>query len=288
VSDEVFSKAALVLLGHGTTRNAESAAPVYQHAAALRERRLFGEVREAFWKQKPDIFQVLESLNSSCVYIVPLFMSDGYFSGQVIPREIGFGEREPQGSPGILARKGKRFVYCKPVGTHERMSGVLLDRALRVVSESGVSSAPLPADTTLFIAGHGTERNDNSRQEVEKHVSLLRARSLFFAVHAVFLEESPRVGECYRMTQTPNIVMVPFFISDGLHVREDIPVLLGEAQAAVRERLASGKETWLNPTEKNGRRVWLARSVGTDPLMTDLIVERAREGASVSALKPRL
>jgi sirohydrochlorin ferrochelatase len=35
-------------------------------------------------------------------------------------------------------------------------------------------------------------------------------------------------------------VLVPFFVSDGLHVAEDIPVLLGEAPDRVRERLAAG------------------------------------------------
>ena len=43
-----FSDAALLLIGHGATMNRESAAPVYQHATALRARHLFAEVREAF------------------------------------------------------------------------------------------------------------------------------------------------------------------------------------------------------------------------------------------------
>jgi len=52
VSQADFSDATLVLMGHGTTLNNESSAPVYQHAAALRGRKLFAEVREAFWKQQ--------------------------------------------------------------------------------------------------------------------------------------------------------------------------------------------------------------------------------------------
>ena len=43
-----FGDAALVVLGHGTEQNADSAAPVYQHAAELRRRKIFAEVREAF------------------------------------------------------------------------------------------------------------------------------------------------------------------------------------------------------------------------------------------------
>ena len=37
------------------------------------------------------------------------------------------------------------------------------------------------------------------------------------------MEESPRIGDCYQMASVRNLVMVPFFISDGLHSFEDIP-----------------------------------------------------------------
>jgi len=45
VESENFSDAALVVLGHGTTLNDQSAAPVFQHAAELRRRKIFREVR---------------------------------------------------------------------------------------------------------------------------------------------------------------------------------------------------------------------------------------------------
>jgi hypothetical protein len=91
VSGENFSDAVLVVLGHGTTQNAASAAPVYQHAAELRRRNIFAGVREAFWKQEPQIKTVLAEIVAPRVFIVPLFISAGYFSDEVIPRELGFG-----------------------------------------------------------------------------------------------------------------------------------------------------------------------------------------------------
>jgi sirohydrochlorin cobaltochelatase len=60
---------------------------------------------------------------------------------------------------------------------------------------------------------------------------LIRARKIYAEVHAIFLEESPRISDCYSLAQTKNLVVVPFFISDGLHTQEDIPVLLGETKA---------------------------------------------------------
>src|SRR5256712_14192398 len=71
-----FADAALVLLGHGTTLNEDSAVPVYQHSAELRRRKVFADVREAFWKQEPRVTQVLESLRIPPVFVVPLFISE--------------------------------------------------------------------------------------------------------------------------------------------------------------------------------------------------------------------
>jgi sirohydrochlorin cobaltochelatase len=50
-----FSDATLVLLGLGTVLNDQSAAPVFQHVTELRRRKIFAAVREAFWKQEPQI-----------------------------------------------------------------------------------------------------------------------------------------------------------------------------------------------------------------------------------------
>ena len=102
---------------------------------------------------------------------------------------------------------------------------------------------------------------------------------IYAAVHPVFIEEEPRVGECYQLAQTRNLVMVPFFISDGLHSYEDIPVMLGEAARVVQERYKCGQPTWRNPTEKHGKRVWYSASVGNEPHLADVILERVREMA---------
>jgi sirohydrochlorin cobaltochelatase len=49
VQSEDFSHAALLVLSHGTELNPGSALPAVQHAAELRRRKIFREVREAFW-----------------------------------------------------------------------------------------------------------------------------------------------------------------------------------------------------------------------------------------------
>ena len=108
-----FSDAALVLLGHGTTLDPQSSAPVYQHAAELRRRNLFATVRDAFWKQEPNIRKVLDELGEPRVFIVPLFISEGYFSEEAIPRELGFRKENEEGFPRMLRRGTQTFYYCQ-------------------------------------------------------------------------------------------------------------------------------------------------------------------------------
>jgi sirohydrochlorin cobaltochelatase len=270
-----LADAVLVLLGHGSTKNSESSAPVYQHAAELRRRGLFAAVREAFWKQEPGIRPVLADLRAPRVFVVPLFVSEGYFSAEVIPRELGFPPGQSQ-----LVLGDSRWFYCLPIGTHARMTNVLLARASGVIETFPFPRPPKLAETTLFIAGHGTERNENSRAAIDRQVESIRARNAYAAVHALFLDEEPRIPACYSLAQTKNLVVVPFFISDGMHTQEDIPALLGEPPALIQKRRREGQPAWRNPTEKKGKLVWYAPAAGTAPEIADVILERVQEAAA--------
>ncbi len=277
---ENFSDAALVLAGHGSTLNAESSAPTYQHGDELRRRGIFAQVIECFWKIEPSISGVLRGVFTPRVFVVPLFISEGYFTEEVIPRELGLNRRDGTGFERIQVRGRQTLYYCGPIGTHESMTGVLLERAREIVERHPFPRAPQPTETSLFIAGHGTGNNENSRKAIERQVELIRALNRYRDVHSVFMEEEPRIGDYCRLAQTKNVVMVPFFISDGLHSYEDIPVMLGEAPRVVQKRLESGQPTWRNPTEKHGKYVWYAASIGNEPHIADVILERVKEAAN--------
>lgn len=276
MNNENYADAVLVVLGHGTTLNAESARPVRQHAAGLRRRGLFARVCSAFWKQEPHVRRVLGKLRWPRVFIVPMFISEGYFSTEIIPQALGFAGQSSQVFPATT------WHYCLPVGSHPTMTGVILARAEAVVRLHPFPYAPRPAELTLFVAGHGTGRNANSRRAIERQVALIRALNLYAGVHEIFMEEAPRIADCYTLATTKNIVVVPFFISDGLHAVEDIPGLLGEPEALVKARLAAGAATWRNPTEKHGKRVWYSPSVGTEPSLAEVILERVHEAAQAA------
>ena len=277
---EDYSDAALVLAGHGSTLNADSSAPVYQHAEELRRRGIFAQVAECFWKLEPTFAAVLRGVVAPRVFIVPLFISDGYFTEEVIPREFGFCERDQENFSRVQTRGAQTLYYCGPIGTHDGMTDVLLARAKQVVEQHPFPRAPRPDDIALFIAGHGTGSNENSRNAIERQVELIRGRKLYREVHSVFMEELPRIGDVYDLAQAANVVVVPFFISDGLHSYEDLPVMLGESERVVQERLSQNQPVWRNPTEKKGKRVWYARSIGNEPLIAEVILQRVREASS--------
>jgi len=277
--NESYQDSALLLVAHGSRRNADSSAPALQHAAALRERGLFGEVAAAFCKQPPFIRDVLPTLSARRVFVVPLFIGEGYFTEQFIPHELGLMGGGSGTVPRLQRRATQALHYCGPVGTHPSMTEVLLARATDALERHPPAQPVKAAEVTLFLAGHGTGRNENSRKTIEWHAELIRARRLYAEVQALFIEERPRIGECYRLANTRHLVVVPCFISDGLHATEDIPELLGEEPAVIRARRDRGEWPWRNPTERHGKWVWYTPSIGSEPHLPEVILERVREAA---------
>ena len=248
--------------GHGSTLNCRlehADAPARGGAAPARN--IFAEVRVGFWKEEPNFRQALRQTRAAQVYVVPNFISSGYFTEQVIPRELGLD--------GAVTRVGSQQVgYCKPVGLHPAMTDALLRKAREVVAASGTPIADPAQTACLFICGHGTSLNDNSTKIIHERAAEIRARGLFADCQGVLMEQKPFIKDWRTLTECRDVVVVPFFISDGLHSYEDIPVLLGLTHD-MREAAFS------NPHFEGERRLWYATAIGTAPAMADLIVAQA-------------
>jgi sirohydrochlorin cobaltochelatase len=268
------------LVAHGSTQNASSGEAAYGQAEVLRGRRLFGQVLVAFVQQDPPLAGVWRRVFTPRAYVVPLFISEGWFTREVIPVELGLKEPGVREWARTQEREEGRVHYCGVVGNHPSMTDVLLARARGVVARHPFPRCPKPAETTLIVAGHGTGYSRGSRESIEFQVTALRDCGGYESVHGVFLEEAPWVRDTWSLGAAPNVVLVPFFISDGLHTQEDIPEMLGEPVAAVRERLRQGRPTWRNPTGREGRRLWYAEPLGREPLLAEVILQRVREAAA--------
>ena len=83
--------AALLIVGHGSTVNPDSSTPTWAHAEEIRSRKIFSGVGCAFWKEEPSLRDarfLFDPDTISEVYVVPNFISEGYFTQTVIPREL--------------------------------------------------------------------------------------------------------------------------------------------------------------------------------------------------------
>jgi sirohydrochlorin cobaltochelatase len=265
----------LLIVAHGSTVNPDSGAPTLAHAAEIRGRKVFANVQCAFWKEEPSLRDALFLFDPESileVYVVPNFISEGYFTQTVVPRELELNGRITKRSNGQIWR------YCEPVGNHSLMTDLLLKRARDVAADA------VPGETSLLIVAHGTDLNEKSAVAAKREAEKIRALGEYVAVLNVYIEEPPLVSDWRKLTETSNVVVVPFFISDGLHSYEDIPRLLGIVVAAGVDRgqpvspspaTARGEIFRQNPYRIDGRKLFYAPSIGTDPGFADIIIEQA-------------
>src|SRR5438309_503876 len=213
----------LLIVGHGSTVNPDSSTPTWSHAREIRRRGIFADVQCAFWKEEPSLrdapFLFADGAIKE-VLVVPNFISEGYFTQTVIPRELELN------GPTTRRPNGQTWKYCQPVGNHPTMTELLLKRALAVAP--GFNAA----ETSLLIVAHGTDLNENSAVAAKREAETIRGLGKFAEVLNVYMEEPPLISDWRKLTKTPNVVVVPFFISDGLHSYADIPRLIGIGVAA--------------------------------------------------------
>ena len=254
----------LILIGHGSHLNGESAAAVYRYAELLRGRGPFDEVIEGYWKEEPSLRQVLRTATYTDVTVIPMFISEGYFTETVIPRELGLGHQGRVPAGGVARSIGGKTVrYTLPYGVHPAMSEVILARAREVLPEYD------PQETALVIIGHGTTRNENSNRVIFENAARVRASGLYSEVHALFLDEEPRLSGWRERVAAKTVVMVPFFASEGWHTLETIPDDLG----------LTGEVTSFG-----GVTVHYSRPTGTHERVADVVLQLAEEAHGASGL----
>jgi sirohydrochlorin cobaltochelatase len=289
---------ALLIVAHGSTVNPDSSAPTLAHAAEIRRRKVFADVQCAFWKEEPSLRDAIllfdpELIREVCV--VPNFISEGYFTQTVVPRELELSGQSTKRSNGQIWR------YCEPVGNHPMMTDLLLRRAREIAPDVRENEA------TLLIVAHGTDLNENSAVAAKREAEKIRSLGKYAAVLNVYMEEPPLVTDWRKLTKTRNVIVVPFFISDGLHSYEDIPVLLGirtrhperrrgiplqnaevtsrDSATALRSARNDGESSQRtifqhNPYKIDSRQLFYAPSIGTDAGFADIILEQALNAKS--------
>src|SRR5260370_31938904 len=139
----MISKAnsALLIVGHGSTVNPDSSALTLAHAAEIWQRNIFADVACAFWKEEPslrDAISLFDPDTIKSVYVVPNFISEGYFTQTVIPRELELNGKMTERANGQI------WNYCEPVGNHPLMTELIAHRSRDI-------AAVIPENQTILI-----------------------------------------------------------------------------------------------------------------------------------------
>src|SRR5689334_8071062 len=127
--------------------------------------------------------------------------------------------------------------------------------------------------TALILIAHGS-RNASANEDLHALANDLRATSEYAIVEPAFLELAPPTvndaAQACVMQEAQRVILVPYFLSAGVHVRRDLE--------AHRDRLAA---TYSDVT------FLLAEPLGPHPLLKEIVLQRASRvsgGSGTSAL----
>jgi len=249
-----WRRATVVIVGHGATDEPQAAWSVVGHANALRAQGRFHGVIAGVLNGEPDAEAALGALDVPLVYLVPLFMSDGYFVRRLIP------ERLRLAGP-ITVRDGRTLCYCEPVGTHEGLADVIAARLRTACRSHGLA---LPR-TAVVLAGHGSPRDPASAEATRSCAERLAESAEFASVGTAFLEEPPFIAEAAKANAGKPTIFVGFFAADGVHAERDLRHLLGLSPCQAARR------------RQSGHTLVYTGAIGPDPAVGNLIIERIRE-----------
>lgn len=115
----------------------------------------------------------------------------------------------------------------------------------------------------VLIVGHGS-RSKDAQDIFNKIVQLVKDKSDYSIVEGAHMEicepSIPSVVEEIIQKQVEEILVVPYFLYEGIHIKEDIPEIIEEL---------SKKHT--------GVKFKMARPIGAEPMLADILIERAKE-----------
>lgn len=207
---------ALILVAHGDRGGEGENRAVFDHAARLKRSVPSWEVRAGVLNGNPSLEDALAGAAAfESIHVVPMLMSEGYFTETVIPSRLSAVRRD--GEP-------DRFIVHPAIGVTHAVS----DLAASLAREGAAHIGCLPGQVAVLLAGHGARTNGRARQAIEEHARYLRAKDTFARVDTAYLEEAPFLTDVVAKLNCPTVV-VGMFISDGLHAGEDVPALLKQA-----------------------------------------------------------
>ena len=244
----------LILAAHGS-QCGRAAKALKLMASRLAKQDLFEQVLTTYHQGQPKFSQILEMISGNSAVVVPVFLSEGYYSKQVLPQQL----RQAQG---LASMK----IWITPVvGTDFRLQKALLKRVEKIMQRFRWT----PERTTVVVLGHGTPRSKSSTLTTQKAADFLSCQGACEIVHSAFIDESPSPRAVLEGSNSNYCMVLPFFFGGGEHVDE-------LAQLLELKVSQLGDSAGIAGRDIQGLEYFIDRPIGEDPVMVEIIKNLAQ------------
>ncbi len=204
------TRPSLVIVGHGSSVSDGAHDAAMQHAMTLRQSHRYGAVEVRFLAKQTTTAE----LPKGEVFLLPFFMSDGFFVKKRIPEEFGLtkGER----------REEERHLYlCDALGVDPELSDIITTMGREICTEQGWKAK----QTHLLLIAHGSEKSPASEQATLLQRDAVEGSGRFQSVTSAFLNQSPTLPDKLQDLAGKGgpVVIVGLFAAEGPHATEDVP-----------------------------------------------------------------
>lgn len=209
------SRPSVLIVGHGSTVSLEAQAAARLHAKTLSLTNCFEHVVVHFLTSEDPV----PDLPAGDVFLLPFFMSEGYFVTTKISEIFGLEKLERHGVD-------QHIYQCPAIGVDPMLATILT----KMVEECCSNEGCITADVDIVLLAHGSSQSPASREATKAQEALLRKSESYNSVSSAFLEEEPSLQSLVRergKSRKPLIVL-GHFAAEGPHAMIDVPTAIEE------------------------------------------------------------
>jgi sirohydrochlorin ferrochelatase len=201
---------ALLIAAHGDCGGPGGNVLASELARRMRQAGRYREVAVGYLSCSPSIEEAAAHMASGTIILYPLFMSNGYYVSEAIPKRLGL-------SNDGVDPLGRRVIIHEPLGLHPELPQLLHSAAVDAAAGKAVS----PKSATLLLVAHGSAHAPHSATAAQRIRDWMAGRGVFAAVELAFLEEEPLFVPLLRNCPRPTFVL-GLFAGEGMHGGDDI------------------------------------------------------------------
>jgi sirohydrochlorin cobaltochelatase len=204
------TRPSVLIVAHGSSVSDDARDAAKQHALTLQQSNRYGRVHPFFLVGS----QAAPDLPTGEVFLLPFFMSNGYFVSRRIPEVFGLED-------GRRISADRQIFQCDALGIDPELAEIISVMAREVCLEQDYAAA----DIHLVLVAHGSEKSQASAEATYLQRSVVEQTNEFGQVSSVFLNQAPFLEQWLEEQPESGrpLILVGLFAADGPHAMEDVP-----------------------------------------------------------------